>query len=236
MKLRGKGRIKSDSGLNLREKPNGQKIAVLKHNEEVDVLEEVSFFRVRATSGQIGYVHGSYLEQMPTEQALDIVALTSQAAPSVGFIIVTFTDVHLIGSVVKVDSDFVPALTRICECAGKFKLKIWVTSSTRSLDNQVRGAIVPPASHSCHHIGHAIDMNIQFQGKLYNSKKLRRGNLDNLPKAISNFINAIREDGGLRWGGDFNTEDPVHIDDDFYRKQQVIYLAKLHNRIDQLNA
>jgi hypothetical protein len=236
MNAREQGRIKPDTGLNLREKPNGRQIGVLKHNEEVDILEEVTFFRVRAESGQVGYVHGSYLEQMPLQQDIEASDSAADFTPSESFSLVTFTNECLIGVQIKVDKDFVPALNRVCDYAKKFKLKVWATSSTRSLDNQVRGAIVTPASKSCHHIGHAIDMNIQFEGKLYNSKKLRRNNLDMLPKAISNFINAIREDDGLRWGGDFNTEDPVHIDDNFYHKQQILYLAKLHSRIDQLNA
>lgn len=231
-----RGRIKPDTGLNLREKPNGRQITVLKHNEEVDILEEVTFFRVRAQSGQIGYVHGSYLEQMPLDQELDVTALATDATPSETFISVTFSHERFIGAQVKVDQDFVPALNRVCDYAKTFNLKIWATSSTRSLDNQVRGAIVPPASKSCHHIGHAIDMNIQFEGKLYNSKKLKRSNLNKLPQAIGDFISVIREDDGLRWGGDFNTEDPVHIDDDFYHKQQIMYLAKLDSRVDQLNA
>ena len=231
-----RGRIKPDSGLNLREKPNGEKITVLKHNEEVEILEEVSFFRVKSESGQVGYVHASYVEYMPAIEKADLVGVNADLVPSEVFKLVKFSNERLIGSAVKVDMDFVPAMNRVCEYAKKFKLEIWATSSIRSLDNQVRGAIVPPASRSCHHIGHAIDMNIQFGGELYNSKKLKRSNLDNLPAAIRNFINAIRNDQGLRWGGDFNTEDPVHIDDDFYRKQQIIYLAKLDSRVDQLNA
>ncbi|MFT4937487.1 MAG: hypothetical protein ACI88A_000504 [Paraglaciecola sp.] len=230
-----RGRIKPDSGLNLREKPNGEKIGVLRHNDEVEILEEVLFFRVKSESGQVGYVHASYVEHMPVIEKVDVVKISPNLVPSEVFNLVTFSNERLIGDAVKVDLDFVPAMNRICTYAKKFKLKIWATSSTRTLDNQVRGAIVPPASHSCHHIGHAIDMNIQFDGELYNSKKLKRANLDNLPVAIRNFINAIRNDQGLRWGGDFKTEDPVHIDDDFYRKQQIIYLAKLDSRVNQLN-
>jgi hypothetical protein len=231
-----KGRIKPDSGLNLREKPNGEKVAVLRHNQEVEILEEVSFFRVKSESGQVGYVDASYVEFMPALESVNVTEISANLVPSEVFKLVKFSNERLIGETVKVDLDFVPAMNRVCAYAKKFKVKVWATSSTRSLDNQVRGAIVAPASHSCHHIGHAIDMNIQFNGDLYNSKKLKRSNLDNLPTAIRNFINAIRNDQGLRWGGDFNTEDPVHIDDDFYHKQQVIYLAKIDSRVDQLNA
>ena len=78
-------------------------------------------------------------------------------------------------------------------------------------------------------------MNVQYDGRLYNSKQLRRNNLNNLPRPITAFIEAIREDDHLRWGGDFSEEDPVHIDDDFFHQQQMMYMAKLHSRMSQLN-
>ncbi|MEE8056455.1 MAG: SH3 domain-containing protein [Pseudomonadales bacterium] len=230
------GRVRSGTGLNLREKPNGEKIDVLGHNEEVEILEEVSFFRIRTTSGQIGYVHGSYLEKMPAVEDVDFTAIDKNSVPSEAFDLVTFSNEHFVGEAVKVDRDFVLSLNRICQYAKDFNVKIWATSSTRSINNQVRGAIVSPASNSCHHIGHAIDMNLLLDGKLYNSKKLSRSNLKNLPEPIGNFIESVRTDEGLRWGGDFNSEDPVHIDDDFYRQQKIIYMAKLHSRLNQLNA
>jgi hypothetical protein len=30
---------------------------------------------------------------------------------------------------------------------------------------------------------------------------------------VREFIQKVRDAPGLRWGGDFNPEDPVHIDD-----------------------
>ncbi len=231
-----RGRVKPRSGLNLRAKPNGEKIAVLAHNEEVEILEEVTFFRVRGAAGRIGYVHGAYVEKMPAAEMLDRAVAVGNAIPTETFKLVTFINECFVGEVVRVDRDFVPALERVAHYARDNALKVWTTSSVRSINNQVRGAIVPPASRSCHHIGHAIDMNLLHDGKLYNSKKLRRGNLNRLPQAIRHFIDAIRADEGLRWGGDFHVEDPVHIDDDFFRKQEVLYMAKLHSRIAQLNA
>jgi hypothetical protein len=231
-----KGRVKSDTGLNLREKPNGEKIAVLRHNEEVDILDEVTFYRVKRAQGNIGYVHGAFLEIMPGFESDSPTPPSDTALPSETFRLVTFSNENFVGAPVKIDNDFVAAMNRVGQYAKNCGLKIWITSSTRSLNNQVKGAIVPPASKSCHHIGHAIDMNVMYDGKLYNSKKLRRGNLANLPEPIRNFIDSIRADKELRWGGDFNTEDPVHIDDDLYRKQEVIYMAKLYCRLDQLNA
>lgn len=228
-----KGRVKSISGLNIRAKPNGEKVGILPHNAEVNIIEEVTFYRVKSPTGQLGYVHGDFLEKLPEMQAASGQALSLETKGQ--FIQSVFQSPQFIGESVKVDHDFIPALERVADFAEQCELKVWVTSSTRSLNNQVAGAIVTPASRSCHHIGHAIDMNLMFEGKLYNSKKLKRENLDNLPSAIPKFINLIRDDEELRWGGDFNTEDPVHIDDDYYRKNELFYMAKLHDRVAQSN-
>ncbi|MDG5816591.1 RHS repeat-associated core domain-containing protein, partial [Chitinispirillales bacterium ANBcel5] len=77
----------------------------------------------------------------------------------------------------------------------------------------VAGAIVPPATNSNHHAGHAIDMNILYNKKLYRAVDLNPNNIKRLPQSVQNFINDIRNDSKLRWGGDFSPTDPVHIDD-----------------------
>lgn len=228
------GRVKPDSGLNLRETPNGKKIGVLAHNDEVEILEEVLFFRVKTRNGRVGYVHGDYLDESPQPVLSAVDSEMENALPE--FELVTFTASQFVGKEVRVDRDFMPALEKINQYATTCAVKVWVTSAIRNLNDQVNGAIVPPASNSCHHIGHAIDMNVQYGGQLYNSKKLKKDQFSALPDAVKEFLNHIRNDNGLRWGGDFTTEDPVHIDDDFYRKQELMYLAKLQSRVDQLNA
>lgn len=231
-----RGRVKPDSGLNFREKPNGELISVLRHNEMVGILETVTFYRVQNAIGEVGYVHGDYLEKMPSIENHVVSIDKPRVFPSDTYEQVIFENEFFVGEPAKVDRDFVPALKRVSDYAKTNKLKVWVTSSSRNLGDQVRGAIVPPAGRSCHHIGHAIDMNLMHDGKLYNSRSLRRDNLGNLPSAISKFIDKIREDDELRWGGDFSVEDPVHIDDDFYHRQEIFYMAKLHSRVIQLNA
>jgi D-alanyl-D-alanine carboxypeptidase len=60
--------------------------------------------------------------------------------------------------------------------------------------------------------GHAIDMNVMHgptKSQLCNSACLG----GTLPAAVQPFIDAVRADAGLRWGGDFTSKDPVHIDD-----------------------
>lgn len=231
------GRVKPDSGLNLREKPNGKKIGVLTHNEQVEILEEVLFYRVRTSDGQLGYVHGDFLDESPEPViSPDDLTVDATAFPEPEFQLVTFTGSQFIGKEVRVDRDFIPSLERVNNFARDCDVRVWVTSAIRNLNDQVNGAIVPPASKSCHHIGHAIDMNVQFQGVLYNSTKLKRSAMHMLPEAVSRFLNLVRADETLRWGGDFPTEDPVHIDDDFYHKQELMYQAKLQSRVNQLNA
>ena len=60
-----KGRVKSTTGVNLRLKPNGDKVDVLGHNEEFTIVDEVMFYRVKSKNGQVGYVHGDYVEKIP---------------------------------------------------------------------------------------------------------------------------------------------------------------------------
>jgi len=48
-----RGRVKSSTGLNLRNKPNGDRVGVLAHNEQFTILDEVNFYRVRSESGEI---------------------------------------------------------------------------------------------------------------------------------------------------------------------------------------
>lgn len=240
MTLMDTARVKPHSGLNLREKPNGVVKNILLHDEEVEVLEEVSFYRIKRASGELGYVHGSYLDHSPSLTGL--LKNTSESDNNShqnhinpGFELVTFSHDFFVGELVKVDRDFTPALIRLGQFAQSLDLKIWVTSSVRTLNEQVGGTIVSPAPKSCHHIGHAIDMNLLFENTLYNSKKLKRSNFKNLPEPIKNFIKCIRDDHELRWGGDFTIEDPVHIDDDLYRQQEILYTSKLYSRVDQLN-
>ncbi len=227
------GRVKSTTGLNVRLKPNGGKVGVLMHNEEFTILDEITFYRVKSRSGLVGYVHGDYVEKIPTSALL---YKTDGGGCKPEFKAVVFVNDSFIGDSARVDQDFVPDLERMAGYASQCCLKIWVTSSLRPINNQLKGAIVKPASHSCHHIGHAIDINLLYEGELYNSGVLGKRNHRNLPRDITRFFELIRSDKVLRWGGDFRPEDPVHIDNNFYHEQQVMYSAKLNHRIIQLNA
>ncbi|WP_437585300.1 transglycosylase SLT domain-containing protein [Sorangium sp. So ce1000] len=125
----------------------------------------------------------------------------------------TYTGSNLSGKVVTVDVQFLAAMGKIHDYAVARGVTINVTDSFREAGQTVSGAIVTPATNSNHLSGHAIDMNVVHNGVNYNSTALKKSNLSNLPAAVRGFIQDIRDDNGLRWGGDFATEDPVHIDD-----------------------
>lgn len=135
----------------------------------------------------------------------------------------TFSDSQFIGKPILADADFIVHLETINELAKTNGLKIFITSSTRPLGVPVSGAVVPPAKMSNHFVGHAIDMNVQMGGTLFNSNAL--GNFSSLPSAIKTFLNAIRSHPVLRWGGDFG--DPVHIDDGLNIREPSTWRAKL---------
>ena len=123
----------------------------------------------------------------------------------------SFLGTQFIGKPVLADIEFFSVLEKINQLAKSHQLQIHVNHSVRQQGLSVQGAIVKPASRSNHLIGHAIDMNIKSNDGFFNSHALKNSNFDQLPENIKAFINTIRDDSELRWGGDFN--DPVHIDD-----------------------
>ncbi|MBT4098700.1 MAG: SH3 domain-containing protein [Gemmatimonadetes bacterium] len=229
-----RGKVKPTEGLNLRVKPNGDKIGVLSHDQEFTILEEVRFLRIKLDDGSVGYVHGDFVQRIPDADELSAPVLpVDDFRPR--FKSVVFHHECFVGETVRVDEDFVPHLEKLASFAQARGLKIWATSSLRNLENQIRGAIVRPASKSCHHVGHAIDLNLMDGTDFYNSKQLRKGNHAELPESVLGFIEDIRTDPVMRWGGDFSEEDPVHVDDDLYHTQELLYSAKLESRVQQLN-
>lgn len=124
-----------------------------------------------------------------------------------------FKSPRFIGKPLLADIEFFDSLEKIDQFATDNNIKVFITSSTRLQGSVVSGAIVRPASRSNHLVGHGIDMNVMLGERLFNSDALNKSNLKNLPKGIQDFIQSIRNDPILRWGGDFNPADSVHIDD-----------------------
>lgn len=127
---------------------------------------------------------------------------------------VAFTASNFRGPV-SADPDFVPSLQAMNNYAIANNVRILVTSSFREEDDDLDSAVVAPSAMSNHLVGHAIDMNIEYGtnfGSLCNSTCLGQSE-SGWPAEVRGFINDIREDPELRWGGDFATPDVVHIDD-----------------------
>ena len=109
----------------------------------------------------------------------------------------------------------------VCAAATLCNVKLYITDSYRKPDAVVLGAIAPPATLSNHKVGHAIDMNVVYgkTGTLCNSGCLGGSQQ---PTDVKCFIDGVKAQG-LRWGGDFTTTDPVHIDDVYNVKNTANY-------------
>lgn len=136
----------------------------------------------------------------------------------------TFTGSDFVGEAVTADVEFVDSLNAINGHAVAAGVDLHVTSSFRT-STVVPGAIVTPATMSNHLAGHAIDMNV-----LYGASKSTWCNSACLggtqPAAVQTFIDAVKGDAGLRWGGDFTPSDPVHIDDGLNVNDATGYTAR----------
>jgi peptidoglycan hydrolase-like protein with peptidoglycan-binding domain len=145
--------------------------------------------------------------------------------------LVEFSASNFVGVRVIADKDFVPALKRINQYAKDSDVLVLITDSFRFTNNNLTNTVVTPGKLSNHLIGHAIDMNIKYDvnhSKLCNSRDLAK---PNLPAPVAKFIAAIRNDTGLRWGGDFSKKDVVHIDDNY--NSNIENWKKKYNKIHQ---
>lgn len=133
--------------------------------------------------------------------------------------LVLFEGSNFSGKPCRADVQFVPSLEKINGYAKQANVFVFVTSSFRTTTN-VQGAIVKPATFSNHLAGHGIDMNLQFgNGGWANSTVLAK--YPNVPEPVKQFLTLIINDPKLRWGGKFNTKDPVHIDDHLNKDRAV---------------
>ncbi len=117
------------------------------------------------------------------------------------------------GRQILVHRSFVPTMERLSKYCQQAGVTILVTQSYRYSGKQVADAKVRPASRSNHLAGHAIDLNIYYQNRLFRFDDLKLGSWPLLPGPVKRFLKLVRQDKALRWGGDFRSEDPVHIDD-----------------------
>ncbi len=147
-------------------------------------------------------------------------------APSSFRVLVAFkgsnTRAHL-GRQVLIHKSFLPVLDDLNKRAGKLGLKLIITSSYRSPNQKLSKQIVRPATTSNHLAGNAVDLNVKFNGKLFESVDMMAENLNNLPGPVRLFIQEIRENESIRWGGDFKTPDPVHVDSGLNKKDFTVW-------------
>lgn len=132
-----------------------------------------------------------------------------------GCALVDYTNANFTNRKVRADTEFTDSLDAIAKHAEDAKVKVFITDSFRAsaADVDLSKAVVDPAQNSNHFAGHAIDMNLQYgNGEFCNSTCLK-GAEDKWPEPVKTFIDAIRSDSGLDWGGDFKNKDVVHIDD-----------------------
>ncbi len=108
-----------------------------------------------------------------------------------------------------VDADFLPSLRLLNNQAQTAKVKLIITQAFRVQGAPVSGAVVQPATHSQHLIGHAIDCNILDGDTRINSDTFAKGDETD---AADSFVKNVKA-AGLRWGGDFTPVDYVHFDD-----------------------
>ena len=215
------------SGLNLRAGITpGEVVKALRKSSRLEILGEETWLRVRTRDGKEGYVFGDFVDRdAPTNAELSVLGSTRTPA----CVLERYLHGRFVGSPLTADRDFFGALDRIGGFAEATGLLVHVTSSVRDPGGNVSGAIVSPAKRSNHLVGHAIDMNLRAaDGRLFNSTMLR--DLAAQPAPVRRFIELVRKDGDLRWGGDFNPRDPVHIDDGLNAKHPAVWLNKLASR------
>ncbi|MEW6078507.1 MAG: M15 family metallopeptidase [Thermodesulfobacteriota bacterium] len=117
------------------------------------------------------------------------------------------------GQQILVHRDFLEPMRRLDGYARATGVKILVVHSFRHPEAVLTDAKVVPGKRSNHLAGHAVDINVRSGLWLYMFEDMKKTSLPDQPSPVQDFIRLIREDPGMRWGGDFEDEDPVHIDD-----------------------
>jgi hypothetical protein len=220
-------RVIAPNGLRLRDSPrDGATLKVLPNDDRVEVLGRETWLRVRH-GAQIGFVLADHVE--PTSATVTLQStpsLTAERYTGAVKIIEYSASTVFRGEALRIDEEFLPDLRKIEAAAKVSELTVWITSSMREPKKPVANAVVKPASFSNHHVGHAIDMNLILRGRFFRSMDL--ANPAALPPEITDFLRAIREPpDSLRWGNDFASPDPVHIDNGLNVFQQTIFREKL---------
>ncbi len=219
----------------------GEPVTDLSLGEPVRVIEERAWVRIETEAGHVGFVPADAVARVPDRPSSPAttsdpptpmrVAELARATPrrvaiheypTAGTAFTMHRGQPLLAHV-----DFFPSLDMLGRLASDLGITVYVTHSFRQRDVAPHGTVVPPAKRSNHLVGHAIDVNLQVDGEHLNSTRLGPAQFGTLPKAAQLFLNEIRRDPTLRWGGDFVRPDPVHIDDNLYRRNVTAWEDKL---------
>ncbi len=139
---------------------------------------------------------------------------------------------NFIGNEIIVHKDFVSGIERINDYAEQNNVKIFVTSSFRKENDDSGNTVVTPDEKSNHLVGHAIDMNVKYGNNYYNNCNSTCLASSPLPQGVAGFIQNVKGDSNLRWGGDFTEKDVVHIDDHYnvdLQKWNELYISIINS-------
>ncbi len=212
-------RTTSSNGLRLRKSPHdGETLKVLPSHTLLTGMGEETWVKVSTADGQIGYVLKDFLEPVsgPFASAQnEIVCYTAkhQAIES--------------DSPILINRDFLQSVEKMEELAAAHSINLTVTSSFRNPKVQLRNTVVVPSNMSNHHVGHALDVNFLYKGKLYGCSSFtdRCGP----PSEVCRFIREVKKTvPSIRWGGDFTVPDYIHFDDGLNVTNPQQFLTKLH--------
>lgn len=186
------------------------------HDKEIEAL-----LREHAESDRL-------IATLVDRQAAELAALRGEGEPA----LVQFEHPNLIGEPCMIHRDYRPTMERLCDIAHSCDADLWVTHSMRRLNQKLVGAIVEQAERSNHHAGSACDLNVVCDRARYTSRDLIPSKLEKLAPGhpVAGFIEAVRTDNVLRWGGSFVTPDCVHFDDNLVLRDP----AEWQRRVEEL--
>jgi len=89
----------------------------------------------------------------------------------------------------------------------------------------VNADFVSPLVRSNHLVGHAIDVNLYYDNRHFNSRDLARDNWGKIPEALPKFLSWLPE-ADLEWGGHLDPDESGHIDDGLWRRNRSLWERK----------
>lgn len=192
-----------------------RRVRTLEPGSRVEIVAGVQWLRVEV-DGVVGLVPAAAIE---SGDAASESAATSEATGIAPFA----PGPRFVGEPIVAHVDFRPALLRLHEFAELADVTIHVV---RSYEKPGAGPADSSGRRSNHHVGHAIDVHVLVGDERLDAARLRREHFRELPAKARYWLQQIRDDRELRWGGDFVRPDPVHVDDDLYGRDAEQWLRK----------